>query len=57
MFFFLNALLITLHNDCYEDILYCRIEQDHKNDEVQLAREPFRPCLQKRVVNDISIEE
>jgi hypothetical protein len=51
----LYALLVALHDNCYEHVLNCSVKQNHEDYEVYLPGQTLSPGLQKRVIDYISI--
>lgn len=56
MFSLFDAFLITLHDDCYEDILDCCVKKNHKDDQINLSWQSLGPSLQERIIDNITIE-
>lgn len=57
MLSFLYTFFISLHYNGHEDVLNSSIEENQKDNEVDLARKPFSPGLKESIVDNITVEK
>lgn len=53
----LNALLVPLHNDGHKNVLDSCVEENHEENEVNLAWQTFSPSFKESIVDYVAIEE
>lgn len=56
LFSLLDTFLIAFHDNGHENVLNSGVEEDHKENEIDLPRKTLCPSFEEGIIDDISIE-
>lgn len=56
LFSLLDTFLIALHDNGHENVLNSGVEEDHKENEIDLPRKALCPGFEEGIIDDISVE-